>query len=638
MEASHAPTHETHPGAAPPRGRYLALMSFGALGVVYGDIGTSPLYAMRECFSGTHPISPTPENVVGVLSLIFWALIVVISIKYLVFVLRADNRGEGGILALMSLVRSGAKDARRSRWIIGAIGIFGAALLYGDGVLTPAISVLSAVEGLSLVAPVFDRLVLPVTIAILFGLFLFQKRGTGRVGAVFGPVTLLWFATLALLGTSHLVREPSVFAAVNPLHAVEFFVRNRWHGFITLGTVFLVVTGGEALYADLGHFGKRPIRVAWFAVALPGLLLNYFGQGALLLRSPEAAPNLFYRMAPSWALIPVVLLATAATVIASQAVISGVFSLTRQAVQLGYTPRLEISHTSAREIGQIYIPIINWALMIGCIALVVGFGSSSNLAAAYGIAVTTTMVITTVLLFTVERGLWAWSLAASLAFTTFFLAIDLAFFGANMLKVAHGGWFPLLVAAGIFVLMTTWRRGRRILLDRIREEAMSDETFLSSILRRPPPRVPGTAVFMDRTVEGIPLALLHNLKHNKVLHEKVVLLTVVTEEIPYVADEEQVVVKDLGQGIYRIVARLGFMEYVDVPEMLSSIDLPDVSLDPDHTTFFLGRETLLATERPGMAIWREQLFSWMTRNAQGAALFFRLPPNRVVEVGAQIEL
>jgi KUP system potassium uptake protein len=610
-------------------------MSLGALGVVYGDIGTSPLYAMRECFSGTHPIAVTPANVLGVLSLIFWALVIIISIKYLVFVLRADNRGEGGILALMSLVRSGAG---RSRWVIGAIGIFGAALLYGDGVLTPAISVLSAVEGLSLVAPVFHRLVLPVTIAILFGLFLFQKRGTGRVGAVFGPVTLLWFATLALLGASHLVREPSVVAAVNPLLAVKFFVSNRWHGFIALGTVFLVVTGGEALYADLGHFGKRPIRVAWFAVALPALLLNYFGQGALLLRSPEAAPNLFYKMAPPWALIPVVLLATAATIIASQAVISGVFSLTRQAVQLGYTPRLEISHTSAREIGQIYIPIINWALMIGCIALVVGFGSSSNLAAAYGVAVTTTMVITTILLFAVERELWAWSLAASLAFTAFFLAIDLAFFGANMLKVAHGGWFPLLVAAGIFVVMTTWRRGRRILMDRIREQAMSDETFVSSILRRPPPRVPGTAVFMDRTVEGVPLALLHNLKHNKVLHEKVVLLTIVTEEIPYVPDEEQITVTDLGEGIHRIVARYGFMEYVDVPEMLGSVELPGVSLDSDHTTFFLGRETLLATNRPGMAIWRERLFSWMTRNAQAAPLFFRLPPNRVVELGAQIEL
>ena len=613
-------------------------MSLGALGVVYGDIGTSPLYAMRECFSGTHPIAVTPQNVLGVLSLIFWSLVIVISIKYLVFVLRADNRGEGGILALMSLVRSGAEGAKRSRWFIVAIGIFGAALLYGDGVLTPAISVLSAVEGLSLVAPVLNRLVVPMTALILIGLFFFQKRGTGQVGAVFGPVTFIWFVTLAMLGVSHLVREPHVLAAVNPVRAIDFFVRNRWHGFITLGTVFLVVTGGEALYADLGHFGKRPIRVAWFAVALPGLLLNYFGQGALLLRAPETAPNLFYKMAPTWGLIPLVILATAATVIASQAVISGVYSLTRQAVQLGYLPRLEISHTSAREIGQIYIPAINWSLCVGCLALVFGFRNSSNLAAAYGVAVTTTMVITTLLLFTVERELWGWKLPASLAFTAFFLAIDISFFGANIVKIAHGGWFPLLVAAAIFTIMTTWRRGRRILTDRIREQAMLDPEFVTSIMRHPPPRVSGTAVFMDRTVDGIPLALLHNLKHNKVLHEKVVLLTIVTEEVPYVPDEEQVQTKDLGHGIYRVVAKHGFMEYVDVPEMVRSIDLPEVSFEPDHTTFFLGRETLLATNRPGMAIWREQLFAWMTRNAQGAALFFRLPPNRVVEVGAQIEL
>jgi len=636
--AAPAVAHQTSPHAVAPRGRYLALMSLGALGIVYGDIGTSPLYAMRECFSGSHPIPVTPQNVMGVLSLIFWSLVIVISIKYLVFVLRADNRGEGGILALMSLVRSGAEGAKRSRWFITAIGIFGAALLYGDGVLTPAISVLSAVEGLSLVAPVMSRLVVPMTALILVGLFFFQKRGTGQVGAVFGPVTFIWFATLAILGVSHLAREPHVLAAVNPAHAIDFFVRNRWHGFLTLGTVFLVVTGGEALYADLGHFGKRPIRVAWFAVALPGLLLNYFGQGALLLRAPETAPNLFYKMAPTWGLIPLVLLATAATVIASQAVISGVYSLTRQAVQLGYLPRLEISHTSAREIGQIYIPAINWTLCVGCLALVFGFRNSSNLAAAYGVAVTTTMVITTLLLFAVERELWGWKLPTSLAFTAFFLTIDVSFFGANIVKIAHGGWFPLLVAAAIFTVMTTWRRGRRILTDRIREQAMHDPEFVTSIMRHPPPRVSGTAVFMDRTIDGIPLALLHNLKHNKVLHEKVVLLTIATEEVPYVPDEEQVEARDLGHGIYRVVAKHGFMEYVDVPEMVKSIELPGLSFDPDHTTFFLGRETLLATKRPGMAIWREQLFAWMTRNAQGAALFFRLPPNRVVEVGAQIEL
>jgi KUP system potassium uptake protein len=448
----------------------------------------------------------------------------------------------------------------------------------------------------------------------------------------------LWFLTIAFLGVRHITDDLRVFGSINPLHAVDFFTRNRWHGFVTLGTVFLVVTGGEALYADLGHFGKRPIRLAWFAIVLPALLINYFGQGALLLQDPTAAPNLFYRMASGRWVYPLIAIATAATVIASQAIISGVFSLTRQAVQLGYTPRLEISHTSAREIGQIYIPIVNWALMAGCVALVLGFGSSSNLAAAYGVAVTTTMVITTVLLFVVERELWGWRLVPSLLFTAFFLAIDLAFFAANIVKVAHGGWFPLAVAGAIFTMMTTWRRGRRILFDRIQEVALSDEDFLKSISRRPPPRVAGTAVFMDRTVDGIPLPLLHNLKHNKVLHEKVVLLTVKTENVPYVSDEDQAEVRELGQGLYRVVARYGFLESPDVPVLLENLELPGVSFDPASTTFFLGRETLLATERPGMAIWRERLFSWMVRNAQGAALFFRLPPNRVVEVGAQIEL
>jgi KUP system potassium uptake protein len=613
-------------------------MSLGALGVVYGDIGTSPLYAMRECFAGTHPIPPTPANVLGVLSLIFWALIVVVTIKYLVFVLGADNRGEGGILALMSLVRPRSEDFRGRKWILVGIGIFGAALLYGDAIITPAISVLSAVEGLGAAAPVFQKAVLPVTIVILIGLFLFQKRGTGKVGAVFGPVTLIWFLTISLLGISQIIRDPRVFAAINPLYGAHFFTRNGWQGFLTLGTVFLVVTGGEALYADLGHFGKRPIRFAWYAIVLPALLLNYFGQGALLLREPEAASNLFYRMAPPWSVFPLIGLATAATVIASQAVISGVFSLTRQAVQLGYTPRLEISHTSAREIGQIYIPAINWALMIACIGLVLGFHTSSNLAAAYGVAVTTTMVITTVLLFVVERELWGWSLPAALVFSAFFLTLDLAFFGANIVKIAHGGWFPLFVAAAVFTLMTTWMRGRKILADRIQETALSDTNFLKSIARHSPPRVSGTAVFMDRTVDEIPLPLLHNLKHNKVLHEKVVLLTIVTEEVPYVSDQEQTEVRELGGGLYRVIARYGFMENPNVPELLANVEIPGVSFDPASTTFFLGRETLLATSRPGMAIWRERLFSWMVRNAQGAALFFRLPPNRVVELGAQIEL
>ena len=611
-------------------------MSLGALGVVYGDIGTSPLYAVRECLHGPHGVPPTPGNIFGVLSLIFWSLIIVVTLKYHVYVLRLDNRGEGGILALMGLIRPDRQKRMAMRWILVALGVFGAALLYGDGMITPAISVLSAVEGLSIATSVFDRFVVPITIAILLGLFFFQKHGTGRVGAVFGPVMLIWFSTLALLGIASIAREPRVLTAVNPVHAVRFFLNNGFHGYLVLGLVFLVATGGEALYADLGHFGERPIQVDWFGMVGPSLLLNYFGQGALLLRNPAAADNPFYRLAPDFLLYPLVALSTAATIIASQAVISGAFSLTRQAVQLGYLPRLRIDHTSSKEIGQIYIPSVNWALAAATVALVLGFRSSSNLAAAYGVAVTTTMVITTILAYFVSRDRWGKPLA--LIVTIGFLIADLAFFGSNIVKVPHGGWFPLLIAIGVFTVMTTWRSGRRILRERIRESALSDESFVRSIERRSPPRVAGTAVFMDRTVDGIPLALLHNLKHNKVLHEKVVLLTIVTEEIPYVADEEQVYVKDVGLGIYRIVVRQGFMEYVDVPEMLASLDLPGVSFDPDHTTFFLGRETLLATERPGMAIWRERLFAWMTRNAQGAALFFRLPPNRVVEVGAQIEL
>ena len=613
-------------------------MSLGALGIVYGDIGTSPLYSLRECFHGAHGVPPTHANVLGVLSLVFWALIIVVTLKYHVYVLRMDNRGEGGILALMGLVHKESGKQTGFRRLIVPLGLFGAALLYGDGIITPAISVLSAVEGLEVATPAFTKFVVPITIVILVGLFLFQRFGTGRIGSVFGPIMLVWFGTLAILGISGVVRDPSVLAAVNPAHAFHFFARNGFHGFLVLGAVFLVATGGEALYADMGHFGERPIQVDWFGFVGPSLLLNYFGQGALLIHNPEATSNPFYRLAPEWALYPLLILATAATVIASQAIISGAFSLTRQAIQLGYLPRMRIDHTSAREIGQIYVPGVNWALMVCCIALVIGFGSSSSLASAYGVAVTTTMVITTVLAYFAARHVLGWNTAPAVAVTAAFLFADLAFFGANMVKVVHGGWFPLAVAIGVFTLMTTWRRGRRILFDRINEVAMSDQDFLKSIARKSPPRVSGTAVFMDRTVDGIPLPLLHNLKHNKVLHEKVVLLTLVTEEVPYVSDEEQTEVRVLGAGLYRIVARYGFMEIPEVPALLASVEIPGVSFDPASTSFFLGRETLLATSRPGMAIWRERLFSWMVRNAQGAALFFRLPSNRVVELGAQIEL
>jgi KUP system potassium uptake protein len=613
-------------------------MSLGALGIVYGDIGTSPLYSLRECFHGVHGVPPTHANVLGVLSLVFWALIVVVTLKYHVYVLRMDNRGEGGILALMGLVHKESGKQTGFRRLIVPLGLFGAALLYGDGIITPAISVLSAVEGLEVATPAFTKFVVPITIVILIGLFLFQKHGTGRIGSVFGPVMLLWFGSLAVLGISGILRDPSVLAAVNPAHAFHFFARNGFHGFLVLGAVFLVATGGEALYADMGHFGERPIQVDWFGFVGPSLILNYFGQGALLIHNPEATSNPFYRLAPGWALYPLLVLATAATVIASQAIISGAFSLTRQAIQLGYLPRMRIDHTSAREIGQIYVPGVNWALMFACIALVLGFGSSSRLASAYGVAVTTTMVITTILAYFAARHVLGWNIAAAVAVTAAFLFADLAFFGANMVKVVHGGWFPLAVALAVFTLMATWRRGRQILFDRIQEVGMSDGDFLKSIARHLPPRVSGTAVFMDRTIDEIPLPLLHNLKHNKVLHEKVVLLTIVTEEVPYVSDEEQAEVRELGAGLYRLVARYGFMETPEVPALLTNVEIPGVSFDPASTTFFLGRETLLATSRPGMAIWRERLFSWMVRNAEGAALYFRLPPNRVVELGAQIEL
>ncbi len=611
-------------------------MCLGALGVVYGDIGTSPLYAVRECLTVPHGVPVLRENVFGVLSLIFWSLVVVVTLKYHVYVLRLDNRGEGGILALMGLIRLDRQKRRAMRWILAALGVFGAALLYGDGMITPAISVLSAIEGLSVATHFFDEFVVPITIVILVGLFMFQRHGTGRVGAVFGPVMLIWFSTLAALGVSWIVREPSVLGAINPAYAVRFFSHNGFHGFLVLGLVFLVATGGEALYADLGHFGERPIQIDWFFMVGPSLLLNYFGQGALLLKNPAAIDNPFYRLAPGVLLYPLVVLSAAATIIASQAIISGAFSLTRQAVQLGYMPRVQIDHTSVREIGQIYIPSVNWALAAATVALVLGFRSSSNLAAAYGVAVTTTMVITTFLAYFVSRDRWGKPLA--LTVTIGFLIADLAFFFANIVKVPHGGWFPLLVAIGVFTIMTTWRSGRRILTERIREGALSDELFLRDVERRKPPRVAGTAVFMDRTVEGVPLALLHNLKHNKVLHQKVVLLTVETKEIPYVPDDEELEVRELGHGVYRVVLRYGFMESPDVPEALRRVSHPDLTFDEGTTTFFLGRETLLATERPGMAIWRERLFSWMTRNAQGAPIYFRLPPNRVVELGAQIEL
>ncbi|MBA2339944.1 MAG: potassium transporter Kup [Pyrinomonadaceae bacterium] len=634
----HTTSTGEHLHRATPTGRYLALLSLTALGVVYGDIGTSPLYALRECFHGTHGIEPSPANIFGVLSLIFWALIIIITIKYCVFVLRADNHGEGGILALTALATPIKIVSKSERWWIVVFGIFGAALLYGDGIITPAISVLDAVEGLNVATKLFESYVVPITIAILIGLFLIQSRGTAKVGKLFGPIMLVWFFVIALLGVMQIVRHPSVVGAFNPVHGFDFFMRNGWHGFLVLGTVFLVVTGGEALYADMGHFGKKPIRIAWFALVLPALMLNYLGQGALLLENPTAKENPFYLLAPEWALYPMIVLATCAAVIASQALISGAYSLTMQAIQLGFIPRLKIEHTSSTEMGQIYIPALNWALMIGCIAIVIGFRTSSNLAAAYGIAVTSTMVITTILLFVVEHEKWGWSLPVALLLSGFFLVIDLAFFGANVIKIPHGGWFPLVVGAAIFTLMTTWKKGRRVLAERLLSRAHPISEFLRDIAKNPPARVPGTAVFMNGTASGTPPALMHNLEHNKVLHERVVLLTVKTKQTPHVEPEDRVQVESLGHEFYRMIINYGFMEDPDIPEVLENLKPPDPVFNPMDTTYFLGRETVIASKHPGMMIWREKMFALMSRNASTATAYFCLPPNRVVELGSQVEI
>ncbi|MCC6241708.1 MAG: potassium transporter Kup [Gemmatimonadaceae bacterium] len=628
---------DDHHHGQPASGRYLATLSLAALGIVYGDIGTSPLYAIRESFLEEHGVAVSVPNVLGVLSLIFWSLVLVISVKYLVFILRADNRGEGGILALTSLVTP-THALRGGRWGLIVLGLFGTALLYGDGMITPAISVLSAIEGLEIIAPSFKAYVVPITIVILLGIFFIQSRGTAKVGRLFGPITLVWFVTLAALGIYHIVQTPSVLVALSPTYAFTFFLANGWNGFLVLGSVFLVVTGGEALYADMGHFGRRPIRLAWFVVVLPALLLNYLGQGALLMRDPSAIANPFYRMAPSWALIPIVVLATAATVIASQALISGAFSLTLQAVQLGYSPRVRIDHTSSRERGQIYIPAINWLLMLCCIGLVLGFRTSTNLAAAYGVAVTTTMTITTVLFYFVAREKWGWNAAFALFVTAGFLVIDLAFWGANLLKIPHGGWFPLLIGVIVFSLLSTWKRGRQILTERLRTGSMPRDLFLESMASHSPMRVSGTAVFMYGDRAGTPPALLHNLKHNKVLHQTVVFLAVVTQEMPYVAESERSSVKSLGNGFWDVRLSYGFMEDADIPAALATIGAEGLAFKPMETTFFLGRETLIATHNPGMALWREHLFAAMSRNARPATTFFRLPPNRVVEMGAQVEL
>jgi KUP system potassium uptake protein len=632
----------TSESAAPEAAKRTAALALAALGVVYGDIGTSPLYALRECFSGPHGIAPTPANVMGVLSLIFWSLFIIVSVKYLLFVLRADNRGEGGILALMALVLQrpkGSQAPRPGRPLLVVLGLLGAALLYGDGVITPAVSVLGAVEGLSVATPVFKPYVLPISLVIFLALFLVQRHGTGGIGRVFGPFMCLWFLTLAVLGVKELARNPAVLGALSPLHGVQFFMENGGHGFLVLGAVFLVVTGGEALYADMGHFGRTPIRWAWFGMVLPGLMLNYLGQGALLLRDPGAARHPFYLLAPSWALYPLVALSTVAAVIASQALISGAFSLTRQAIHLGYCPRMEVVHTSAEEIGQIYMPGLNMMLLISVVLVVLGFRTSSALASAYGIAVTATMAITTVLAYVVARERWGVRRALALPVAGAFLGVDLAFFAANAVKIADGGWFPLVLALAILTLMTTWKRGREILGTKLRVASMDLWALLDSLKGdHPPQRVPGTAVFMTSNPEGVPPALLHNLKHNRVLHEQVVLLTILSEEVPHVSPEERVEVVPLEQGFVRVIARYGFMEHPGISDILKRCREQGLQFQLMSTSFFLGRETLIPAKKPGMAVWREALFSWMSRNARSATSFFRIPPNRVVELGAQVEL
>jgi KUP system potassium uptake protein len=618
-------THSTQSSLLP--------LTLTALGVVYGDIGTSPLYAMRECFFGSHSVPPTHDNVLGVLSLIIYALLLVISVKYVAIVMRADNQGEGGILALTALVpgrhgeRGIAARLAMGRPVLIALGIFGTALLYGDGMITPAISVLGAVEGLEVATPLFSGYVVPITVIFLIALFAIQKFGTHRVGGLFGPIVIVWW----------IAREPAVLVAFDPRHAVSFFGANGFAGFAVLGAVFLAVTGGEALYADMGHFGKQPIRLAWFGLVLPALVLNYLGQGALLLED-ATVEHPFFQLAPSWALLPLVGIATAAAIIASQALISGSFSITRQAIQLGLAPRLDVEHTSATEIGQIYVPQVNWALMVATLVIVIGFGSSGAIAAAYGIAVTLTMIITVLLLYIVMTERWHWPKPLAISVMLLFLTIDVAFFGANALKIVQGGWVTLAVAALVFTLMTTWRTGRRLVAERLTARAIPLDEFMATVTSLAPVRVPGTAVFMTAQPTGTPPALAHNMRYNKVLHEHVIVLTVTTAQVPHVPLGERVSVQSLGHDLYNVRIQYGFMEDPNVPDALLWARAQGLPLDADDVTYFLGRETIIVTRKKGMAIWREKLFVLMARNAVRATAFFRLPPERVVELGVQVEM
>ncbi len=616
----------------------LSTLALGAVGVVFGDIGTSPLYALKEAFHGPHGAQINHGNILGVLSLMLWALILVVSLKYVIFIMRADNKGEGGIMALIALTQRVFRADSRRKWLLLTLGLFGAALFYGDGMITPAISVLSAVEGLKVAAPALHSYIIPISLTVLVGLFFIQSKGTGPVGNLFGPIMVLWFVVLGLLGLLSIVRTPAVLAAFNPLQGLAYFQTHGITGLVILGAVVLAITGGEALYADMGHFGKRPIRYAWLAFVFPALALNYLGQGALLLRDPTAAMNPFYLLAPEWALYPMILLSTLATVIASQAVISGAFSITRQAIQLGYVPRMQVRHTSDQEIGQIYIPFINWTLLTGVALLILGFKSSSNLASAYGIAVTGTMAMTTILAFTVVWASWKWPLPVVLGGAAFFLTIDLAFFGANVPKILDGGWFPLATGLVVFTLLSTWKRGRELLFQRMKSDDIDLTTFIEGIAAFEHQRVPGTAIFLHATGKGVPHALLHNLSHNKVLHERVVILRAITEEVPSIPDAERIRLEELGSGFYRLEIRFGFREEPDIPKALKLCDALGLHFAMMETTFFLSRETLIPTKLPGMAIWRENIFAAMAQNAESAMRFFKLPVNRVVELGTQIEI
>jgi KUP system potassium uptake protein len=615
----------------------LAALTLGAIGVVYGDIGTSVLYAMKEVFGSGH-VPFTHDNVYGILSIFFWTLTTIVSVKYVVLVLRADNHGEGGLVAMLALASQSVKDQPRLRKVLLLVGIFGTCLFYGDGVITPAISVLSAVEGLEIISPTFKKAVIPLTLVILFLLFWVQKRGTAGIGKFFGPITLVWFLTIAVLGVSHILERPEILFAISPHYALGFMWNEPGITFIILGAVVLCVTGGEALYADMGHFGKKPIRLAWFSVVMPCLTLNYFGQGALLLSNPEAVKNPFYMMAPDWALVPLVGLATMATVIASQALITGAFSVTKQVIQLGYLPRLQVQHTSETDTGQIYMPFVNWGLFVAIVLAVVMFKSSSNLAAAYGIAVCTDMLITTVLTFFVIRYAWKLPLALCIGATGFFFVVDLAFWASNMFKLFDGGWFPLLIGAAVFTLMLTWHDGRRMLNDSLRSDALRLTDFLEAVFISPPVRVEGTAVFLTAESGNVPNALLHNLKHNKVLHERNLFVTVRSHEVPRIDAHQRLDVTPLGHDCWQVIVNYGFKDNPDLPSALDVIEDDGYKLDPMTTSYFLSRDIVIPTIGGGMATWREKLFANMHHNASGAAAFLNLPTNAVVELGSKIEI